>query len=90
MAVASAAVDLLLQPVDVSEQTLHLQVIVLHMVWFLREPEDCALHGLKTLCSTQSSHTEYTLKTLRFTQSSHTEKHCASHSFARDPQDLLK
>ena len=60
---AVAAVDLLLQPVDVSEQTLHLQVcqkvIVLHMVWFARELEDdlqlclvsrrCASHSLDIL-----------------------------------------
>ena len=32
-----------------------------------------ALLGLKTLCFTQSSHTECTLKTLCFTQSSYTE-----------------
>ena len=60
---AVAGVDLLLQPVDVSEQTLHLQVcqkvIVLHMVWFARELEDdlqlclvssrCASHSLHIL-----------------------------------------
>ena len=60
---AVAGVDLLLQPVDVSEQALHLQgcqkVIVLHMVWFARELEDdlqlclvsrrCASHSLHIL-----------------------------------------